>query len=130
MISINNALAVDLGGQICSECIGFRHFGGTGGQVDFVRGASAAKDGKSFIALSSSRVDKSGERTSKIILDFAPGSATTTLRSDVQYIVTEYGCVDLFGEDLPTRAKRLISISHPEFREELTFEAKKNNIIY
>lgn len=130
MISINNALAVDLGGQICSECIGFRHFSGTGGQVDFVRGASAAKDGKSFIALSSSRVDKSGERTSKIILDFAPGSATTTLRSDVQYIVTEYGCVDLFGEDLPTRAKRLISISHPEFREELTFEAKKHNIIY
>lgn len=130
MISINNALAVDLGGQICSESIGFRHFSGTGGQVDFVRGASAAKDGKSFIALSSTMVNKSGELQSKIVLDFPPGAATTTLRADVQYIVTEYGCVDLFGEDIPTRAKRLISIAHPQFREELTFLAKKNNMIY
>ena len=130
MISINNTLAIDLGGQVCSENIGFRHFSGTGGQVDFVRGASNAKDGKSFIALPSTVIGKNGELISKIVLDLPPGGATTTLRSDIQYVVTEYGCVNLFGEDLPTRAKLLISIAHPQFREELLFDAQKQNLIY
>ncbi len=130
MISINNALSIDLGGQVCSENIGFRHFSGTGGQVDFVRGATNSKNGKSFIALPSSFLNKSGELESRIVLDLPPGGATTALRSDIQYVVTEFGCVNLFGEDLPTRAKSLISIAHPQFREELTFAANKHNIIY
>jgi acyl-CoA hydrolase len=130
MISINNAMSVDLTGQVCAENVGFKHFSGTGGQVDFLRGAMQAKNGKSFIALSSAFTDKAGELHSKIVLDFPPGGATTDLRADVQYIVTEYGCVNLFGEDLPTRAKLLISIAHPQFRDQLTFAAKKNNIIY
>lgn len=130
MISINNAMAIDLGGQVCSENIGFRHFSGTGGQVDFVRGASYAKNGKSFLAISSTVETRAEGLKSRIVLDFPPGGATTTLRSDVQYIVTEYGCVNLFGEDLPTRAKLLISIAHPRFRDELLFEAKKHNIVY
>lgn len=131
MISINNALEVDLYGQVCSEGMGFRHFSGTGGQVDFARGAVMSKGGKSFIALPSTYNDKkTGELKSKIVLNFALGTPVTTLRSDVQHIVTEYGCVNLFGEDLVTRAKRLISIAHPQFRDELMFEARKNRLIY
>jgi 4-hydroxybutyrate CoA-transferase len=130
MIFINNALEVDLYGQVCSEGIGFRHFSGTGGQVDYVRGAVMSNGGKSFIALPSTYTDKSGNVHSKIVLNFSQGTSVTTLRSDVQYIVTEYGCVDLFGEDLVTRAKKLISIAHPQFRDELMSAAKKNNLIY
>lgn len=129
MISVNNALSIDLGGQICTGSIGFRHFSGTGGHVDFVRGASQSKGGKSFVALPST-LTKNGELQSKIVLNLPAGSAVDTLRSDVQYVVTEYGCVNLFGEDLPTRAKKLISIAHPKFREQLTFDAVKNGIIY
>ena len=129
MISVNNAISVDLGGQICTGSIGFRHFSGTGGHVDFVRGASQSKGGKSFVALSST-LEKNGELQSKIVLDFPRGAAIDTLRSDAQYIVTEYGCVNIFGDDLPTRAKKLISIAHPQFREQLEFDAKKYGIIY
>lgn len=129
VISINTALSIDLTGQVCSESLGFRHFSGVGGQVDYVRGALHSKGGKSFIAVSSTAKVKD-KTVSKIVLDFDPGSATTTLRSDVQYIVTEYGCVNLFGEDIPTRAKKLISIAHPDFRDELTFEAKQKGYIY
>jgi 4-hydroxybutyrate CoA-transferase len=130
MISINNALEVDLYGQVSSEGFGFRHYSGTGGQVDYVRGALMSKGGKSFIALPSTYTDKAGNVHSRIVLNFSPGTPVTTLRSDVQYVVTEYGCVDLFGEDLVTRAKRLISIAHPQFRDELMFQAKKNYLIY
>lgn len=129
MISINNAMMVDLTGQVCSESIGFRHFSGTGGQVDFVRGAAQAKNGKSFLTMSSTVKTREGI-ASRIVLNFPLGGVTTTLRSDVQYVVTEYGCVNLFGEDIPTRAKRLISIAHPDFRDELTFQAKKSGYIY
>lgn len=130
LISINNAMSVDLTGQVCAEAMGFRHFSGTGGQVDYVRGAVSAKGGKSFIALSSSYRAKDGTTQSKIILDFPAGGPTTTLRSDVQYVVTEYGCVNLLGKDLPERARQLIGIAHPQFREELEFAAKKNGLLY
>lgn len=129
MISINTAMSVDLTGQVCSENIGFKHFSGTGGQVDYIRGAVHSKGGKSFLAISSTVSTKEG-LTSRIVLDFPPGGATTALRSDVQYIVTEHGCVNLFGEDLPTRAKKLISIADPAFRDKLTFDAKKNGLLY
>lgn len=130
MVSINNAMNVDLTGQVCAESIGFRQYSGTGGQVDYVRGALHSKGGKSFIALASSFTDKAGKKHSKIVLDFAPGAITTTLRSDVQYVVTEYGCVNLFAKDAVTRAKLLISIAHPDFRDELTFQAKEKGLIY
>lgn len=131
MISINNAISIDLNGQVNAESIGWRQFSGTGGQVDYVRGAMNAKNGKSFICMSATTTDKkSGELRSRIVLDFPAGGVTTTLRSEVQYVCTEYGCVYLFGADLPTRAKRLISIAHPQFREQLEFDAKKVGLIY
>lgn len=129
MVSVNGALQVDLSGQVCAESIGLREFSGTGGQVDFVRGARWSRGGKSFIALPSTRIDKDGTPVSKISLTLQAGSAVTTLRSDVQYIVTEYGVAELENEPLDERAKRLINIAHPDFREKMTFEAKKAGII-
>lgn len=128
-ISINSAMEIDLTGQVCAESIGLRQYSGTGGQYDFVKGAHWSPGGKSFIAMPSSRVDKTGKRFSKISLTLPPGAAVTTLRSDVQYVVTEYGAVDLQNEPLDIRAKRLISIAHPEFREDLEKEAKAAGLL-
>ncbi|MBR0161713.1 MAG: 4-hydroxybutyrate CoA-transferase [Oscillospiraceae bacterium] len=128
-VSINSALQVDLMGQVCAETMGFLQYSGTGGQVDFVRGANASPGGKSFIALSSSRIDKKGQRQSKITLSLPVGSAVTTPRTDVHYIVTEYGAVNLRGASLEERAKGLISIAHPDFRDELSFQAKQAGLI-
>jgi 4-hydroxybutyrate CoA-transferase len=129
VVSVNSALGVDLTGQVCAESIGQSQYSGTGGQADYVRGARWSRGGKSFIAMPSTRTDKAGKMYSKITLTLPEGSAVTTLRSDVQYIVTEYGCVDLRGEALDVRAKKLISISHPDFRDELTAAAKKAGLI-
>lgn len=122
MISINSCLEVDLMGQISSESIGLNQFSGTGGQVDYVRGASMAKDGKSIIAIpSTARKGKS----SRIVPFLNKGSAVTTSRNDVHYIVTEYGIADLRGKTLRGRAKALINIAHPNFRDELKDEFAK-----
>lgn len=129
MISINGAMQVDLTGQVCSESIGQKQFSGTGGQLDFVRGAQWSKGGMSFIALPSSRVTKDGTRHSKITLTLPLGSAVTTPRSDVQYIVTEYGVADIRNGTLDERARKLIAVAHPEFREQLMSDAKKAGLI-
>lgn len=129
VVSINSALEIDLTGQVCAESIGQTQFSGTGGQLDFVRGARWSKGGQSFIAMGSSRVDKAGVRHSKISLTLPLGSAVTTPRADVQYIVTEYGCIDLRNRPLDERARLLISIAHPDFRDELTESAKKAGLI-
>ena len=130
MVSVNGALQIDLTGQVCAESIGQKQYTGTGGQVDFVRGARWSKGGMSFIAMPSSRIDsKTGKRVSKISLTLPLGSAVTTLRSDIQYFVTEYGIADLEDEPLDVRAKRLIEVAHPDFRDELRFEAKKSGLI-
>ncbi len=129
MISINTSLSIDLTGQLCSESIGLRQYSGSGGQVDYIRGATLSKGGKSFIAVSSVANTKNGP-VSKICLSLAPGSVVTTLRAETMYVVTEYGCVNLQFCDIPTRAKKLISIAHPDFRDELTFEARKNGLLY
>ncbi len=129
-ISINNALEVNLFGTVCADTIGYMQYSGIGGAVDFLRGAGMSKGGKSFIALESSYKDKEGKLHSKIKLDLSQGSQATYPRGEVDHIVTEYGCVCLFGEDVPTRAKLLISIAHPDFRDELTFQAKKAGVIY
>ena len=126
MISINAALEVDLWGQVCAESIGTKHVSGSGGQVDYVRGACQSKGGKSFIAFPSTA---KGGTISKIAPILTPGAIVTTSKNDVDYIVTEFGVAHLRGESLASRAKQLIAIAHPNFRDELTFEARKRGIM-
>ena len=127
MISINAALEVDLWGQVCAESVGTRHMSGTGGQVDYVRGATQSKGGMSFIAFSSTA---KGDTISKIKSTLTPGAVVTTSKNDVDYIVTEFGVAHLRGEPLSSRARQLIAIAHPNFRDELAFEAKKRGILH
>ena len=126
MISINAALEVDLWGQVCAESVGTKHMSGSGGQVDYVRGACQSKGGKSFIAFTSTA---KGDAISKIKSTLTPGAVVTTSKNDVDYIVTEYGVAHLRGEPLSRRAQQLIAIAHPNFRDELRFEAKKRGIL-
>ena len=126
MISINAALEVDLFGQVCAESIGTKIMSGSGGQVDYVRGACQSKGGKSFIAFSSTA---KGGTISKIKPILTPGAVVTTSKNDVDYIVTEYGIAHLRGQTLSSRVRQLIAIAHPDFRDELTFEAKKRGIL-
>lgn len=119
MVSINSCIQVDLMGQVVSESIGNKQFSGVGGQVDYVRGASMAKGGKSLIAIPSTA---SKGKISRIVPFLTKGSAVTTSRNDVHYVITEYGIADLRGKTLKERAKALIDIAHPKFREELEEE--------
>jgi 4-hydroxybutyrate CoA-transferase len=116
MVCINSAIQVDLMGQVNAETIGLTQFSGTGGQVDFIRGASMAKDGKSIIAMPSTA---SRGKISRIASMLDEGAAVTTLRNDVHYVVTEYGIAELKGKTLSQRGKALIGIAHPDFRPEL-----------
>ena len=129
MVSINSCLSIDLRGQVCSESLGFGASGGSGGQLDFVRGARKAQGGMSIIAMHSVVEKKSGDRISKIALALPPGSVVTAPRNDVQYIATEYGIVDMAYRSAREKALGLISIAHPDFRDQLLFEAKKHSII-
>jgi acyl-CoA hydrolase len=128
VISINNTTQIDLQGQAASESDGHRHLSGTGGQVQFVRGAYASKGGKSFICLSST-YDKRGEPRSRIVLDLTPGNVVTTPRSDVMFVVTEHGIVNLKGKSVAERAGALIGIAHPDFREGLERQAYEHRLI-
>jgi 4-hydroxybutyrate CoA-transferase len=116
MVSINAALQVDLMGQVNAETIGSRQFSGIGGQVDFIRGASRSKGGKAIIAMPSTAA---GGKISRICRELDCGAAVTTSRTDVHYVVTEYGVAELRGKTLRQRAAALIAIAHPDFREEL-----------
>ena len=127
-ISINNTTQIDLQGQAASESDGHRHISGTGGQLQFVRGAYASNGGKSFICLAST-YERRGERRSRIVLNLTQGNVVTTPRSDVMYVVTEYGMVNLKGKSVAERAKALISIAHPDFREELERQAYEHRLI-
>lgn len=126
VVSINAALEVDLCGQVCAESVGTKHVSGSGGQVDYVRGACQSRGGKSFIAFSSTT---KGGTISKVKPILTPGAIVTTSKNDVDYIVTEYGVAHLRGEPMSSRAKQLIAIAHPDFRDELLFEARKRGII-
>jgi acyl-CoA hydrolase len=128
VVSINNTTQIDLQGQAASESDGHRHISGTGGQLQFVRGAYASKGGKSFMCLAST-YDKRGERRSRIVLDLTEGNIVTTPRTDVMYVVTEYGMVNLKGKCVAERALALISIAHPDFREELERQAYEHRLI-
>ena len=116
MISINSCLSVDLAGQVSSESIGLQQISGTGGQVDYVRGSMWSRGGKSIMAMPSTA--KNGT-TSRIVATLTEGTTVTTSRNDVDYVVTEYGVARLKGKSLRERAKALIKIAHPDFREEL-----------
>lgn len=128
VISINNALEVDLYGQVSSESVGKRHITGTGGQFDFAYGAYHSQGGKSFICLNSTATDKTGKLVSRIRPLFDSGTIVTLPRTITQYIVTEYGMVNLKGKTTWERAEALISIAHPAFRAELIKEAEAMGI--
>jgi len=128
VVSINNTTQIDLQGQAASESDGHRQISGTGGQAQFVRGAYASRDGKSFICLAST-YDKRGERRSRIVFELTPGNIVTTPRSDVMYVVTEYGAVNLKGKSVPERALALIGIAHPDFRESLERQAHEHRLL-
>lgn len=117
--AINSAIEIDMTGQVCADSIGQRHFSGVGGQMDFIRGAALSPDGKPIIALPS--VTRRGE--SRIVPVLKPGAGVVTTRAHVQYVVTEYGIVNLHGKNMRQRAEALASIAHPDFREDICREA-------
>lgn len=121
MTSINAALEVDLTGQVCSDSLGERIYSGFGGQVDFVRAAALAPDGKAILALPATA---KGGTVSRISAVLAPGAGVVTTRAHVQWVVTEFGAVDLSGATLAERADRLIAIAHPDHRADLRAAAK------
>ena len=118
----------DLTGQVCSESVGHQQVSGIGGQIDFVQGASWSKGGKSFLCMTST-TEVNGKLTSNIMLDLPAGQVVTTPRAMVMYIVTEYGIADLRNRSIPDRVHAMISIAHPDFREELTQQAIKAGLI-
>lgn len=122
MISINSCVQVDLMGQVCSESIGIKQISGVGGQLDFIRGVNMAKDGMSIIAIPSTA---SKGKISRIVPLLDEGAVVTTSRNDVDYIITEYGIAHLKGRTLKERARALIQISHPNFRQGLIDEFEK-----
>ncbi|NTU59391.1 MAG: acetyl-CoA hydrolase/transferase family protein [Chlorobiaceae bacterium] len=113
--AINSAIEIDMTGQVCADSIGIKHFSGVGGQMDFIRGAALSPGGKPIIALPST----TGRGESRIVPQLKPGAGVVTTRAHVQYVVTEYGIVNLHGKNLRQRAEELASIAHPDFREEI-----------
>ncbi|MBQ9044911.1 MAG: butyryl-CoA:acetate CoA-transferase [Oscillospiraceae bacterium] len=127
MVSINSCISADLYGQVASESAGLRHISGTGGQLDFLTGAAMSRGGKAFICMTSTFTDKSGEKRSRIVPYFR-GDIVTSPRSQAYFMCTEYGVVNLAGCCTWERAERLISVAHPDFREELIRAAEQQHI--
>ena len=127
-ISINNAVDVDLFGQVNAESAGLKHISGAGGQLDFVMGAYLSRGGKSFICCSSTFTNKKGEVESRIVPTLAPGSIVTDTRANIHYLVTEYGKVNLKGLSTWEKTEKIISVAHPDFRDDLIKEAEKMKI--
>jgi acyl-CoA hydrolase len=117
---------VDLTGQVNADSIGRRVYSGFGGQVDFIRGAARSRGGRPIIALPSTA---QGGRLSRIVDVLEPGAGVVTSRADVHYVVTEHGVAELFGKSLRERARALIAVAHPDFREELERAARKRCLL-
>jgi acyl-CoA hydrolase len=128
MVSVNGALEVDLTGQVCAESLGSLFYSGTGGIYDFARGVLETEDGKGkgIIALESTAKN---DTISKVVSTLTPGAVVSVPRMDVDHIVTEYGVAKLRGKSARERAKAMIDIAHPNFRDQLTHEAKKLKVI-
>jgi acetyl-CoA hydrolase len=126
MVAINSAIEIDLTGQVCSDSIGKTFYSGFGGQVDFIRGASRSRGGKPIIALPSTARDGT---LSRLVPELRPGAGVVTTRADVRWVVTEYGAVNLFGLNVRKRARALIDISHPDFREQLERAARERRLL-
>lgn len=126
LFAINSAIEVDLTGQVCSDSIGTRIYSGFGGQVDFIRGAAAARGGRPIIALPATC---RGGAESRIVSTLKPGAGVVTSRADVHYVISEHGVAHLFGKSLRERAEALIAIAEPKFQQELTEQAKARNLI-
>lgn len=124
MVAINSAIEIDLTGQVCADSIGTKLYSGVGGQLDFIYGASRSKGGVPIIALPSKTKD-----FSRIVTTLKKGAGVVTSRNHVHYVVTEFGVADLYGKTIRERAKSLIGIAHPQFREQLTREASELNYI-
>ncbi|MEX0629800.1 MAG: acetyl-CoA hydrolase/transferase C-terminal domain-containing protein [Chloroflexota bacterium] len=122
MVAINSAIEVDLSGQVVADSIGRRLYSGVGGQMDFIRGAALAEEGRAIIALPSTAARGSASR---IVPSLREGAGVVTTRAHVRTVVTEWGVADLFGASLAERARALIAIAHPDFREELTQAARR-----
>jgi acyl-CoA hydrolase/GNAT superfamily N-acetyltransferase len=125
MVSMNVPMAMDLTGQVAADALSYNHFSGITGMLDFIRGASRSESGKSILMFTSTTVDGKKSRIAPMLND----TAIVVPRGDVQYVVTEYGAVNLFGKSLQERAMAMISIAHPDFREELFFEARKMGLL-
>jgi 4-hydroxybutyrate CoA-transferase len=124
MVAINSAIEVDLTGQVCADSIGPKFYSGVGGQLDFIYGASRSKGGVPVIALPST-----AKNFSRIVSMLKPGAGVVTSRNHVRYVVTEYGVADLYGKSIRQRATALINIAHPDFRKQLTREARELHYI-
>ncbi|HLF72654.1 MAG TPA: acetyl-CoA hydrolase/transferase C-terminal domain-containing protein [Dehalococcoidia bacterium] len=125
MVAINSAIEVDLTGQVCADSIGHKLYSGIGGQLDFIRGATRAKDGKAIIALPSTAA---GGSVSRVVAELRPGAGVVTTRGDVHFVVTEYGVADLFGRSIRERVAALTAIAHPDFRDELRAAASRMHL--
>jgi acetyl-CoA hydrolase len=123
MVAINSAIEVDLTGQVCSDSIGPRFYSGVGGQVDFIYGASRSQGGVPIIALPSTAQVK-GQTVSKIVATIKPGGGVMTTRNHVRFVVTEHGVAELYAKNVRQRARALINIAAPEFRDELEKNAQ------
>lgn len=126
MVAINSAIAVDLTGQVCSDSLGRDVYSGFGGQLDFIRGAARSQGGRPIIALPSTARDGT---VSRIVDALAEGSGVVTTRADVHYVVTEHGVASLHGRSLRERARELIAVAHPDFREELQTAACRRHLL-
>jgi acyl-CoA hydrolase len=126
MAAINSAIEVDLSGQVVADSFGDRLYSGVGGQMDFIRGAGLATEGKAFIALPSTA---SGGRDSRIVSSLKEGAGVVTTRAHVRTVVTEWGVAELFGRSLRERARALIAIAHPDFRDQLAAQARALHLL-
>ena len=129
MVAINSAIEVDLTGQVCADSIGPKLYSGVGGQLDFIYGASRSKGGVPIIALPSTNTLRTGAVISKIAPLLKHGAGVVTTRNHVRYVVTEYGVADLYGKTIRNRARQLIGIAHPDFREDLSKQAQELHYI-